>query len=159
MRLPETLLVTMPVIVKSMESGMTAAVMSAARKLPRNRKKDHDDEHRPLDEIAAHGGDGAVHEVGAVVNGGGNYAGRQAAVYVDEFLGDASGDLAGVFADEHEDGAEDNLAAVLGSGAGAKFLAEDNLGDIAHADGLAAALGDDKGAYFSEVGDLAGDAD
>ena len=122
-------------------------------------KEDHDHEHRALDEVVADGGDGAVHERGAVVNGGGDNAGREAAVNVDEFFSDAGGDLAGVFADEHEDGAEDDLAAVFGGGAGAEFLAEEDLGDIAHADGLAAALGDDEGADFSEGGDLAGDAD
>ena len=39
MRLPLISFSTMPVMVKSMESGMIAAVMSAARKLPSRRKR------------------------------------------------------------------------------------------------------------------------
>ena len=37
-RLPETLFVAMPVMVKSIESGMTAAVIRAARRLPSKMK-------------------------------------------------------------------------------------------------------------------------
>lgn len=39
MRLALTLYVTMPVKVNSMDSGMTMAVISAARMLPRNRNR------------------------------------------------------------------------------------------------------------------------
>ena len=58
-RLPLTPRSTMPVMVKSIESGMTHAVMSAARMLPRKQNRIDDHQQRADHEVVLDGLDGA----------------------------------------------------------------------------------------------------
>ncbi len=59
----------MPVTVNSIASGMTAAVTSAARTLPRNSNSTGDDEQRALEQVRRDRADGLVDEARAVVDG------------------------------------------------------------------------------------------
>ena len=69
MRFALTLLVTMPVMVKSIDSGMIAAAISAARKFPSKAKRTTITSTAPSRRLLLHGRDRRVYEVGAVVNG------------------------------------------------------------------------------------------
>ena len=67
-RLPETRFCTMPVMVSSIESGMIAAVMSAARKLPSSRNSTTMTSKRAFEQVGLDGVDRAVDERRAVVD-------------------------------------------------------------------------------------------
>ena len=58
---------TMPVRANSNDSGIASATMSAARQLPSSGKQHDHHEQRALEQILLHRGNGAVHQVGAVV--------------------------------------------------------------------------------------------
>ena len=53
----------------SIESGIAAATMSPARRLPRNSEQHRDDEERALEEVRPHGAQHAIDELGALVDG------------------------------------------------------------------------------------------
>ena len=81
-RLALTLVSTMPVIVISMDSGMTQAVTSAARMLPRIRNSTAMTSSRAFEQVLLDGADGGLDQMGAVVDGPG-----------DDALGQRFGDL------------------------------------------------------------------
>ena len=133
-RLPLTPRSTMPVMANSIDSGMTQAVMSAARMLPRNTNRTSDDQQRAEHQVVLHGRDGGVHQLRAVVDRLRHDAGRQRPVDLGHPVGDAPRDDAAVLAHQHERGAEHDLAAVFGGRAGAQFLAEHHLRHVADVD-------------------------
>ena len=56
------LLATMPLTAKSMDRGITMAVMIAARMFPQKEKENHDHKHRTLEEVHLHRINGLVHQ-------------------------------------------------------------------------------------------------
>src|SRR5690606_11364238 len=121
--------------------------------VPEQQEQHDDDQQRAFEQVGAHGGNGAIHERGAIIHRPGDHPLGQAAVYLGELGGGALGDLAGVFTDEHEDRAEHDFGAVFRGRAGAQFLAEADVGDIANADGASVTPRDRDGADLLDPGD------
>ena len=145
----------MPATVNSIESGITSAVRNAARTLPSSTNRTAITSSAPSTRLRSHRRDRAVDELGAVVDRPRLDARRQAAVDLRELRGRALRDRAAVLADQHEDGAEHDLAAVLGGRAGAQLAAEPDLGDVADADRDAARVAHDDPAHVVEIAQLA----
>ena len=117
-------------------------------------EQDRDHQQGALDQILLDGIDRLVHQNCAVVDRLGHYAFGQSAVDLFQALGDGLGDRAAVLADQHEHRAEHHLAAILGRGAGAQFLADADFGHIADADRDALLTADDDVADVFDSGDL-----
>ena len=86
-------------------------------------------------------------------------AGHVCEIVILETRGDRLTHLAGVFADQHENGAEYDLAPVLGRGTVADLGADLDVGDVGDADRGVLAIGDDDARQIGFVRRLAGHAD
>ena len=122
-RLALTLVSTMPVIVNSIDSGMTQAVTIAARMLPRIRNSTAITSSAPSSRFFSTVCDGGFDQVGAVVDRPRDDAVRQRLPIVLELGGDALRDGAAVLADQQHGGAEHRLLAVERRRARAQVLA------------------------------------
>ena len=142
-RLAEIRFCTMPVMVISMVSGMTAAVISAARRLPSSTNSTTITSSAPSSRFVADRGDGAIDECGAVVDRGRDHSVRQARIDLLQSCRGTTRNGAAVLADQHEHGAEHDLVAVLGRRAGAQLASLHDLRHLTQPDRHAVAMGDD----------------
>ena len=158
-RLALTRVSTMPVIVNSIDSGITQAVTMRGTDVAEDQKQHGNDQQRALDQVLLDGRDGGFDQTRAVVDRPRDDALGQRFRDVLELGGDALRDGAAVLADQQHGGAEHRLLAVERRGARAQVLALAHFGDVADADRDAAARADDDVADFVDVRDLARRAD
>ena len=128
----------MPVIVNSIDSGMTQAVTIAARMLPSNRNSTTMTSSAPSSRFFS-----TVAMVASTSGCGRRPSARRRPPGSDfaivlELGGDALRDGAAVLADQQHGGAEHGLLAVERRRAGAELLALAHFGDVADADRHAA---------------------
>ena len=133
---------TMPVAVSSIASGIAIAVMSAARRLPKQREEHDDHQDGPEEQVVLDGRDRLVDQAGAVEHGPDRNARGQRPADFLQLRPHVGGDLAAVAADEHERGADHRLLAVEAGRAVADLAADADGRDVGHADGHAVGLAD-----------------
>ena len=122
-RLALTLFSTMPVMVNSIDSGMTQAVTMAALKFPRSRNRMTMTSSAPSSRFFSTVAMVASTRCGAVVDRPRDDAVRQRAGDLLQLRGHALRDGAAVLADQQHGGAEHGFLAVQRRGAGAQFRA------------------------------------
>ena len=106
-------------------------------------EQDNDDEQGAFEQVLFHRPDGALDQIGTVIDRHGLYARWQRLGRFFKSLGRRLRDDSAILAREHEDRAEHHFLSVLGRGTRAQFLAHADIGDIRDADRHAAAIGDD----------------
>ncbi|MCY1294889.1 hypothetical protein D9M70_442060 [compost metagenome] len=115
-----------------------------------------DDQRGTFKQVLADGGDGPVHQRGAVVDRFGHDAGGKAAVDLRKLLCRARRDGAAVLANEHEYCAQHHFLPVLGGCAVAQLLPQMHRGNVPDADRRAAAGVDHDRCQLFQAGYLAG---
>ena len=150
---------TIPVMVNSMEKGMTHAVISAARMFPSRRKRTTITSTAPSSRffltVSMVRSTRVVrsYTVLAIESLG------QAAVDFVHLQGHAARNVPAVLSHQHEDRPQHRLLAVHGGGPGAQFLADGHFGHAIQVDGNAFMMADDHAPDVVQAGDLAGHAD
>ena len=131
-RFPETPPRTIPVTVISMESGITAAVISAARMLPSNRNNTAMTSSAPSMRLVRTVAMVRSTRLVRSYTGWIEHALRQTLLNLRDSRSRGSRHRAAVFADQHDHGAEHDFLAVLRGGAGTQLLSFAHRGDVAN---------------------------
>ena len=126
--------------------------------VPEQKEQHDDDQKGPFEQVLLDRVDGAIDQVGPVIDRHGPNSGGQRPGGLVKPGGDGLGDGAAVLADQHEYRAKHNLAAILRGGTRPQFLAHDEIGYVGDPDGHAVAVGDDDRPEVFEAFSLARDA-
>ena len=104
--------------------------------IAQQQEEHHHDQHRALHQILLHRGDGAIHQLGAVVAGDDMDPRRKPGRQLLQLGGHPLGDNAAVLTGQHQRRAKHAFLAVPGRSSGTYIGADAHFGHVAHLDGL-----------------------